>query len=67
MNSKIYKVAIRGGYMPEIEIKVKGYKCNNCGYTWQPRSNKEKPLICPKCKSSRWDKEPKNKKSSKKV
>jgi predicted Zn-ribbon and HTH transcriptional regulator len=45
--------------MPEVEIKVKGYRCNNCGYIWQPRSSKEKPLICPKCKSARWDKEPK--------
>jgi len=26
-----------------------------------PRSEKEKPLICPKCKSARWDKEPKKK------
>jgi len=41
--------------MPEIEVKVKGYKCNNCGYEWLPRSTKEKPLICPKCKSARWD------------
>jgi predicted Zn-ribbon and HTH transcriptional regulator len=47
--------------MPEIEIKVKGYLCNNCGYKWVPRSYKEKPLICPKCKSARWDKEPKKK------
>ncbi len=48
--------------MPEIEIKVRGYKCNNCEYIWQPRSRLEKPLICPKCKSSRWDKEAKKKK-----
>lgn len=41
--------------MPEIEVKVKGYKCNNCNYEWLPRSNKEKPLICPRCKSARWD------------
>jgi len=41
--------------MPEIEVKVKGYKCNNCCYEWVPRSQKEKPLICPKCKSARWD------------
>ena len=52
--------------MPEIEIKVKGYKCNNCEYTWQPRSNSEKPLICPRCKSARWDKEPKKPKANKK-
>jgi len=53
--------------MAEIEIKVKAYKCNNCSYEWQPRSQKEKPLICPKCKSARWDKEPKVKKKIKKV
>ncbi|HLC57543.1 MAG TPA: hypothetical protein VJH95_03155 [Candidatus Nanoarchaeia archaeon] len=47
--------------MPEISIKVKVYKCNNCSYEWVPRSQKEKPLICPKCKSARWDKEPRNK------
>ena len=52
--------------MPEIEICVKGYKCNNCKYEWLPRSNKEKPLICPRCKSARWDKEPRTKFKSKK-
>ncbi len=52
-------------FMPEIEICVKGYKCNNCGNEWLPRSPKEKPLICPKCKSARWDKEPRNKKKNK--
>jgi len=29
---------------------------------WVPRSVKEKPLIYPKCKSARWDKEPRKKK-----
>ena len=51
--------------MPEIEICIKGYKCNNCGNEWLPRSPKEKPLICPKCKSARWDKEPRKKKKNK--
>lgn len=51
--------------MAEIEIKVKAYKCNNCEYVWQPRSKKEKPLICPKCKSARWNKEPKKSKKKK--
>ena len=45
--------------MPEIQKSIKMYKCNNCSNEWQPRSYKQKPLICPKCKSSRWDKEPK--------
>ena len=48
--------------MLEIEIKVKRYKCNNCCYGRIPHSYKEKPLICPKCKSARWDKEPRKKK-----
>jgi len=42
--------------MAEIEIKLKGFKCNNCAYEWLPRSLKERPLICPRCKSARWDK-----------
>jgi DNA-directed RNA polymerase subunit RPC12/RpoP len=60
-NSKVYNVLSPRLIMPEIEIKVKGYKCNNCANEWIPRSQKERPLICPKCKSSRWDK-PKKKK-----
>lgn len=51
--------------MPEVELKVKGYKCNNCNYEWLPRSQKERPLICPRCKSSRWDK-PRREKLNKK-
>ena len=51
--------------MPEVTLSVKGYKCNNCGYSWQPRSNLEKPLICPHCKSARWDKERKKNKKKK--
>jgi len=47
--------------MPEVKIEVKGYKCNNCQHEWMPRSPKAKPLICPKCKSARWDMEPKKK------
>lgn len=42
--------------MPDIEIKVKAYKCNKCGKEWIPRTYKERPLVCPKCKSPRWDK-----------
>ena len=63
MYSNIYIVVLLIDIMPEIKIEVKGYKCNNCGYQWLPRSAKEKPLICPKCKSARWDKEPKKKKT----
>jgi len=48
--------------MPEIIIKLKGYKCNKCKYEWIPRSEKERPLICPRCKTARWDKLIKKKK-----
>ncbi len=31
------------------------YLCHRCGHKWNPRK-KEKPKICPKCKSPYWDK-----------
>lgn len=40
--------------MPEIEIKVPGYQCGRCGHKWIARK-KDKPIICPKCKSPYWD------------
>lgn len=51
--------------MPEIKIRVKGYRCNNCDNTWIPISVDKKPLVCPKCKSPRWDMESRIKKSKK--
>ncbi len=39
--------------MPEINIK--GCKCNRCQHEWTP--NKDKPIVCPKCKSPYWDKD----------
>jgi predicted Zn-ribbon and HTH transcriptional regulator len=41
--------------MPEAKIEVKGYLCNSCGHKWIPRVKKQKPFVCPKCKSARWD------------
>lgn len=35
-------------------IKLEGYKCERCGHTWVPRE-KDKPKVCPKCKSPYWD------------
>jgi predicted Zn-ribbon and HTH transcriptional regulator len=37
-----------------MEITQKGYKCDRCGYEWTPRK-KEKPIVCPKCKSPYWN------------
>lgn len=31
------------------------YKCEKCGHTWMKRGD-ERPLICPKCKTARWNK-----------
>ncbi len=42
--------------MAEITIKIKGFKCERCEHEWVPRKKKEKPIICPKCKSPYWDK-----------
>ncbi len=41
--------------MAEIEVKMKKYKCDRCSHEWIPRQ-KEKPTICPKCKSPYWNK-----------
>jgi len=55
--------------MTEIEIKVKGFKCERCEHIWIPRVSlkeltseklKEIPVICPKCKSPYWNKARKN-------
>jgi predicted Zn-ribbon and HTH transcriptional regulator len=37
------------------KIRLKGYKCERCGHEWHPR-NKNKPMVCPKCKSPYWNK-----------
>ena len=50
--------------MAEIKIKEfdkTAYKCNKCSHVWFSRGD-ERPLTCPKCKTARWDKEPKKKK-----
>jgi len=39
----------------EVELKIKGYKCERCSHEWQPRK-KEYPVTCPNCKSPYWDK-----------
>ena len=40
-------------------ILIKGNKCYRCCHEWISR-DKNKPAVCPKCKSPYWDK-PKNK------
>ena len=41
-------------------VKLDGYLCNRCGYTWLPRRREDGvtlPKSCPnkKCKSPYWD------------
>jgi len=36
-------------------VLLPGCRCR-CGHEWLPRSPGEQPLVCPKCKSPRWDK-----------
>ena len=42
--------------MGEVNITVKGYKCERCNYQWIPRKAAEHPKVCPRCKSPYWDK-----------
>jgi len=52
----------------QIQIKVNAFKCLRCGHRWIPRVElsqlegelKDKPRICPSCKSAYWDLEKKN-------
>ena len=38
--------------MPEVMLK--GYECTRCNHQWVPR-DKDRPRVCPKCKSPYWD------------
>ncbi len=40
---------------PIGRARVMALKCEQCGHIWLPRSD-ERPGLCPKCKSLRWDK-----------
>ena len=52
--------------MAEIEIRLKGFKCERCKQEWIPRNKEGKPIICPLCKSPYWNKPKKNNKKNKK-
>jgi len=53
----------------KIKKIVNAFKCLRCGHEWIPRVElsqlegelKQKPRICPNCKSAYWDLEKKNK------
>jgi len=35
-------------------VSLRGCRCR-CGHEWLPRKKSERPAVCPKCKSPRWD------------
>jgi predicted Zn-ribbon and HTH transcriptional regulator len=37
-----------------VMVALPGCRCR-CGHEWVPRTPGERPLVCPKCKSPRWD------------
>ena len=40
-----------------FKVEVTAYRCR-CGHEWASKGlNKERPRVCPKCKSANWDKE----------
>ena len=41
--------------MRKIPITLMGYRCERCKHEWIPRDTKQKPRVCPKCKSPYWD------------
>lgn len=53
-----------------IKKEVNAFKCLRCNHEWIPRVSleqltgqlKDKPRICPNCKSAYWDLEKNNKK-----
>lgn len=36
-------------------VLIVGNKCYRCGHEWLSRNSKEKPAVCPNCKSPYWD------------
>jgi len=51
--------------MPLVEITKKGFKCERCKHEWIPNDIKEKPKVCPLCKSPYWDTPRRNEKNKK--
>jgi hypothetical protein len=37
-------------------VLLEGCRCR-CGHEWLSREKGERPTVCPKCKSPRWDKQ----------
>jgi len=45
-----------------MEVKLDGWKCERCEYSWPKRRDGNYPKICPKCRSYYWDRARKEKK-----
>lgn len=49
----------KGPEKPIGMVKLDGARCR-CGWEWLPRINeqtgeRERPMVCPRCKTPRWD------------
>ena len=38
-----------------MSMSLSSYKCLRCSHIWEPRTDR-KPIRCPKCSSTVWDK-----------
>ncbi len=47
------KGAKRDTGLGAVMLTVAGYRCR-CGHEWVAKGE-ERPRVCPKCKSARWD------------
>lgn len=47
--------------MSRVPITIMGFRCDQCGHEWLPKSRVQdsgSPRRCPKCKSLKWDSPP---------
>jgi hypothetical protein len=42
--------------MAKSKISTEGFTCERCNHDWVPRSLDKPPKICPRCRSSYWNK-----------
>lgn len=54
--NRVEHIYLQGDTLGMPTITLKGYQCERCGHKWLPKEDtKNKPKVCPKCKSPYWD------------
>ena len=41
--------------MKIVKITRSGFECERCTHQWIPHKERDKPKVCPDCKSPYWD------------